>query len=154
MTTTTPESVSGEIAQFLTELYDLEITATADDSIECQQFGVLASYVDSDENIKGQILCDLPLAAMLGAALTHIPMGGVEDAIASGRLPENLSDNLAEVLNIAVNLFPHHESSRLVLKDVVLEGTADQLQSLESTVKLAVAIQRYGQGCMVLTCNE
>ena len=61
---------------------------------------VVATYNDLEGQFRFAISCDLPLANSLGAALTMIPPGGVEDAVAEGQVPANIAENLREVLSI------------------------------------------------------
>ena len=129
-----------EFGQFLTDLYGLQITATEDASLKCEKFGALATYVDGDGNEKGYILCDLQGAAILGAALTQIPMGAVEDSVSAGALTDNLKENVGEVLNIAVNIFP--ATSRLVLKDVSVDPAS--MIGHDEAIGLSLKVQRYG----------
>src|SRR5512142_2616215 len=46
------------------------------------------------------VVCDLPLAASLAAALSVVPVGAVKDAVSAGALEESLRQNLAEVMNV------------------------------------------------------
>jgi hypothetical protein len=150
--TTTNQSVNAEeFGTFLSDLYGLKITAAEEAGLTCDKFGCLATYVDSEGNEKGRILCDLQGAAMLGAALTQVPMGAVEDAVSAGELPDNLSENVREVLNISVNVFPSHENQRLVLKDVSTE--ASELPPVADAVPLKLEIQRYGACKVFIFCD-
>lgn len=142
MTTDTQSVNAGEIAEFLTGLYGLEIKVEAEAGAVCETAGAMASYVDGEGVERGKILCDLPAAAILGAALTQVPMGAVEDAVASGTLPDNLSENVSEVFNIAVNLLPASQSARLVLKEVTTEF--GEVPACDEAVALKVDVQRYG----------
>lgn len=141
-----------EIGTFLTDLYGLDIQASEDAGATCDPFGALATYADAEGKVRAQFLLDLPAAAALGAALTQVPAGAVEDAVKSGSLPDNLLDNLKEVFNIAVNVFPAHATERLVLKDVLTEAPADLGETTwDLNVKLDVG--RYGASyaCIAMT---
>jgi hypothetical protein len=132
-----------EISDFLTNLYGLKVTAEAGTS-KPESVGVSAAYVDSEGAVKGHILCDVAAAAVLGAALTQIPMGAVEDAVSSGTLPDNIRENVSEVLNIAVNLIPGEGDNRLVLTGVEFGTLMDGVDGLSNDSLLAVEIERYG----------
>ncbi|MFK7821649.1 MAG: hypothetical protein AB8G99_23255 [Planctomycetaceae bacterium] len=138
----TATSNCGEISEFLTNLYGLSVTASASAS-KPEGVGVSASYVDSEGTVKGHILCDVAGAAVLGAALTQIPMGAVEDAVSTGSLPENIQENVSEVLNIAVNLVPGQDSNRLVLSGVQFGSLADGVEGLTNDSVLELEVQRY-----------
>ena len=139
---TTATSNCEEISEFLTNLYGLSVTVSAGTGAP-ESVGVSASYVDSEGAVKGHIHCDVAAAAVLGAALTQIPMGAVEDAVSTGVLPDNIRENVSEVLNIAVNLLPEQENNRLVLSGVEFGSLADGVEGLSSVGVLELAIQRY-----------
>lgn len=132
-----------EVSKFLTSIYGLEVNVqtTSDDS---EQFGAVAHYVDGDGSPKGHIYCDLPAAAILGAALTQFPMGVVDDSLSSKTLADNLRENLEEVMNIAVNLFAGKVSGRLVLGSIDVSG--ENKPDLSAGTGLKVSVQRYGDG--------
>ncbi|MEM0926250.1 MAG: hypothetical protein AAGJ83_09470, partial [Planctomycetota bacterium] len=122
MATANPTDIASEAGDFLTSLLGLNVTVA--ESGPPESVGVAVLYVDREDKVRAQILCDVPCAAILGAALTQIPMGTVSDSISSGELSANLQDNAAEVFNIAVNLLPNH-ANRLVLKETIF-GSASQ----------------------------
>ena len=145
----TVQDINGaELGEFLTSLYGLEISVANAADASYADFGALATYVDGEENVAGYILCDLPAAAMLGGALTQIPVGGVEDAIAAKEVPANLAENIHEVLNISVNIFPGSESRRIVLKDFTTDSSTE-VPSTDNAVAFDVDVQRYGK-CKLL----
>ena len=143
-------SMADEAATFFTGLFGLKVTASVDPALELSNVGGLATYVDDAGEIRGRILCDLQGAAILGAALTQIPMGRVDDAVRSGEMPDNLQENLSEVLNIAVNLLPGHISQRLVLRDVNFQPAEADLEAAKASASgLQLDVQRYGE-CKLL----
>jgi len=151
MTTAAPESAAS-ISSFLTDLYGLNVTATKNESLELATIGAVASYADGDGNAQGHIVFDLPAAAILGAALTQIPNGAVEDAVKAGKLPDNLRENVGEVLNIAVNLFVSHSELRLVLNEVLFDADAAAAAvDLPQVSSVDLKVQRYGDGGMFLS---
>jgi hypothetical protein len=83
---------------------------------------VVAEYVDQSGMVQRVLVCDLSFANKIGAALTMIPPALAEDATASGKIPNNIRDNLHEVLNICVNLFSETVHERLVLYSVKLSS--------------------------------
>ena len=140
------------ISSFMTDLYGLEVKASENAELKLSTIGAVATYTDDSDNVHGHIVLDLPAAAILGAALTQIPMGGVEDAISSGKLPDNIRENISEVLNIAVNLFPSHTTLRLVLQGVVFDAEAvEAAKDLPQVLSVDVSVQRYGDGGMFLS---
>lgn len=151
MSTTKPAVNSEEIGKFLSDLFGLSFTAKEDASLTCDTFGALATYVDGEGAAKGRILLDLQGAAILGAALTQVPMGAAEDAVETGTLPDNLRENVEEVLNIAVNVFPAQSTQRLVLKEVTT-NSADK-PDIADAVALTLDVQRYGACKMFVFCD-
>ncbi len=68
----------------------------------------IATYVNEDGSVVGLCRCDLAAAASLGAALSMLPAGRVDDCIRSSSLDEMLYENFWEVCNVvSVFLTPH-----------------------------------------------
>ena len=113
---------------------------------------VVATYNDLEGQFRFAISCDLPLANSLGAALTMIPPGGVEDAVAEGQVPANIAENLREVLSICSAVFAENEHCRIVLDEIKLPGQemeTDYLEKLESSeclLQINYELPRYPQG--------
>ena len=149
---TTKSGVNAEEAgKFFSDLFGLAFTAKEDASLTCDKFGALATYVDGEGAVKGRILLNLQGAAILGAALTQVPMGAAEDAVDAGALPDNLRENVEEVLNIAVNVFPAQSSQRLVLKEVST-SSADK-PDVADAAAISLEVQRYGMCKMFVFCD-
>jgi len=143
-------NLAEEAGTFFTGLFGLKVTATVDDSVVISDVGGVATYTNDTGEVRGRILADLRGAAILGAALTQIPMGRVDDACKTGQLPDNLQENLSEVLNISVNLLPGHFSQRLVLKAVDFQPADDEIEAAKTAaIGLKLDVQRYGQ-CLLL----
>ena len=65
----------------------------------------VAVYV-TDRTATGAVcVCDIALAANLGAALAMIPAGAAKDAATSGLLSANLAENFYEIVNILASVF-------------------------------------------------
>jgi len=144
---------ANEVSDFLTSLYGLKIVAKGASVNSAADVSAFAEYVDDEGTIRGFIGCDLAGSAKLGAALTQIPMGAVEDTLEAGTLPGNLSENLAEVFNIVVNLFPECHIHRLVLGRTVFGEAATAAfaeHSETASVVFELDIQRYGTGVLLL----
>ena len=144
---------AGEISEFLTSLYGLKSAVTESAATAVGGISAFAEYTDAQGTVRGCIACDLSAAARLGAALTHIPMGAVEDTLEAGTLPSNLSENLAEVFNIVVNLFPECHSQRLVLGRTLFGDAAATAFAEHGSAPFSgfeLDIQRYGKGLLLL----
>ncbi|CAI9405641.1 hypothetical protein [Nocardioides sp. T2.26MG-1] len=61
---------------------------------------VVATYIDPAHHLATLAVMDLPLAAYSGAALALIPKGGAEAAVEDQLLPDNLFENVSEILNV------------------------------------------------------
>lgn len=149
---TNTSDLAAEFGEFLTSLYGLDIEVSTSDSGTVESPGAVATYVDEEGAVQAQIICDLSAAVMLGAALSQIPAGGASDCIAAGEMSENISDNLHEVLNIVVNVFASHASSRVVLRDVLTGDEAKQAAVPEDGTLMPISIPRYGDGKMLVAC--
>ncbi len=157
MPATAPIVETEEFGKFLTDLFALKVQST-DAATDTGSIRATTEYVDSEGVLRGLIACDLACAARLGAALTQIPLGAVEDSLDAGALSDNLAENLAEVLNIAVNLFPECHSQRLVATTTT-QGEEASTVFAEKTAGAAVCsfdidIQRYGKGVVTIARLE
>lgn len=59
-----------------------------------------AHFRTDDPVLEVAVICDLPLAASLSAALSVVPVGAVKDCIAAGAVSESLRENFGEVMNV------------------------------------------------------
>lgn len=116
---------------------------------------VVGSYVDDDGALRAVVLCDRVLGTVLGAALALVPMLRVEEALASGRVPEELADNTREVLNVGASMF-NEGAAHLKLQGtwVVPEPVADDvvafLREPCQRTDLRVEVPGYGEGVLAL----
>lgn len=106
---------------------------------------------DSDDLV-GAAIFDIGLSVYASAALSMIPASGVSAVIASGRLPDNIAENLAEVYNIACNLLatPDGDFSRLSTHYITAkEVPADLAQLIKGSkhkVHVGIDVEGYGGG--------
>ena len=150
MSTTTIFQDASAVGEFLTTLFGLKTEAVDSETIPADSVYAIALYADDNGDIKACIACDLDCAAKLGAALTQIAIGAVEDAISAGELPDNLKANLSEIFNILVNLFTNQQTERLVLSSFAFgdEATTHLQKSPRNSSGFDLDIQRYGVGNM------
>jgi hypothetical protein len=99
------------------------------------------------------VACDLPLAAYAGAALGLVPLPMAEEALASGLLPDDLTENFYEVVNIMASVFNENPAApHLKLYKVHAVGEklpTDVASSLGYVVRrldLEVTVHGYGSG--------
>ncbi len=106
---------------------------------------------DSDDLV-GAAIFDMGLSVNASAALSMIPASGVSAVIASGRLPDNIAENLAEVFNIACSLLATEEGdfSRLSTHYISAKDVpADLAKSIKTTkhkVHVGLDVEGYGGG--------
>lgn len=74
---------------------------------------VVATYLTDDDALHGLIICDVPLACHLGAALSLIPAAVANESVKKGRIEDMLLEHLHEVLNVCVPLFVEPEGPRV-----------------------------------------
>lgn len=109
----------------------------------------IAEYVDESGAPVAYLASDLASGCRLGAALTQVPAGRVDEAVNEGAIPDNLAENLYEVFNISVNLVTP-EGTRIVLGRVVhgpaSDGFAELKEKLEaaSRTEYGFDVTRYG----------
>lgn len=107
-----------------------------------------------DDELAGACIFDAPLAVYSSAALSMIPASAVSAAASSGRMEANITENLAEVFNVACQLLqtPDGDFARLDQhfhnpKDV----PADLVKLIKGTkrdknVHVGIEIEGYGKG--------
>ena len=111
---------------------------------------VVATYSDNSGAIKRLLACDLAFANSAGAALSAMPPAAANGATKTGKIADNILENLTEVMNVAVNLFTDSFGARLELVSVkrLNDLSPDTLAALASAqrVKMDVGIPRYELG--------
>ena len=140
-----------QVTSILDGLFECEACARPAESETETTNNVVAIYTRVDNNDKFAITCDLSLANSLGAALTRIPPAAANEAIAEETVPENIGDNLYEVLNICSSILAELEGSRVVLDDMFLPGSLDEnvnkrLDSSDVITEFDYELERYTPG--------
>ena len=113
---------------------------------------VVAVFVTDKLGTGAAVACDLPLAAYAGAALGLVPLPRAQEAIDDGVLPEDLTENFAEFVNVMASVFNGPEAPHLKLYKVHAVGEklpTDVASSLGYVVRrldLQVTVQGYGAG--------
>lgn len=79
----------------------------------------VALFRTDDPVLEVVVVCDVPLAASLAAALSVVPAGVVKDAVAAGRLDDSLRDNFAEVMNVLARFISTGAGRRFALDRVL-----------------------------------
>ncbi len=135
------------VMEFVNGLLGLAVTESKEPPSPANS---VAEYVDANGSLVGYVTVDLAGGCRLGAALTQIPAGRVDEAIGEGIIPDSLSENLDEVFNICVNLIHAADGERMVLGHS-LHG-ADATEAIakvaavddEDKAEYVIDIARYG----------
>ena len=150
---TTTRYATEQLTAFLDGLFGVDsISKPVDPPSPIDSPRVLATYNDMDGGFRFAITCELKLANSLGAALTMIPPGGAEDATAAGEVPDNIGENVYEVLNICSAVFADHEGQRIILDKVILPGqTPDEeivgkIDEASTLLQVEYSLPRYQAG--------
>lgn len=115
----------------------------------------IASYRTGDDKEVYLWVCELSLAASLGAALSMIPSGIAQEHVRKGRLDENLRENLHEVMNVGASMLSGG-GTRVVLHglhlppDPIPAELAPFVARPAARLDLEVAIPGYEPGKMAL----
>jgi hypothetical protein len=121
---------------------------------EAKSTNVVAVYVTDHLAVTAIAVANLECAARIGGALGMIPRGAVDDAIKDRELPDNLSENCYEVLNVLAAVFnlpdaPHvrlyemHGPGAVLPPDVAALGA-----TVGSRMDVALKIAGYGDGLL------
>ncbi|MFT5585408.1 MAG: hypothetical protein ACI9VR_003000 [Cognaticolwellia sp.] len=78
-------------------------------------------YVDDAGELVAAVVCDIALAGAAGTALSMLPAKMAKDCIRTKRLPENVAENLYEVLNVGAGLFNSPRTPHVKLFEVIHE---------------------------------
>ncbi len=106
-----------------------------------------AEFRNRKDEIVAYCLCDLPLAAGLGAALSMVPPGAAEDMVGEGELTEMATANLYEVMNIFSQLYMDDSTAHLKLTTVSAANDADvTLEGETHEITYDLDTGRYGKG--------
>ena len=109
---TTSLTTKDQVVQLLSDLYGLDVSEIEPSTPRIYS---IAEYLNEESKAVGYIACDLETGCRLGAALTQIPAGRVEEAVKDGAMPDSIMENLHEVLNICVNLLTATGGGRVLL---------------------------------------
>lgn len=153
------------IASMLETLFDKTVIVTEIKPRKINASGqhCLGTYTDSLDKslasppITAVALFDFPFACYSAAALSMMPAGGAEDAVRTGDIPESLSDNMHEILNVCVGFFGDGSlGANLRLHEMMLfpptnpTRLKETLQNTAGRKDYHIDIDGYGEGEMTL----
>lgn len=120
-----------------------------------EQF-VVAEYSEPTGELRYLVAIDYALANGLGAALTVIPPAVAKESADKHIIPDNIRENLQEVLNVCTSLFSvgmsgHHIAiSGLYEKDATPDNIKEALKTAEDSESFNLDIPRYQAGTMTV----
>lgn len=130
---------------------DVEVHARTED---LDLPGAVSTFVDAEREVRAMCAADLPFAAFSAAALTVTPPAMAKEAIAAGKLPPRLVEDLREIFNVLSRPFNVPGQPHVVLSEVLFDIVADA--ALEDAPKpverltLDVKVAGYGEGILSL----
>jgi hypothetical protein len=142
-----------EVGTLLADLLDRDVHVAMGSS--ASSWEAIAGFAADDGVIVAACLCDLNLAATLGAALALMPSQAAKAAIEAGGLPEALSGNFREVVNVTAGLLsrvgPHVKLSDVVFApSVPAADLASMVAAPLDHLDLDISVRGYEPGKMAL----
>ena len=138
-----------DIRKTLSMLFDGDLVVSESDSQSDEQF--VAVYVDEEEAPGAVVLCDKSFAVYAGAALSMMHPEVAKEMVVETELPQNILDNLHEIMNICTGLIIGESTPHLRLNSVGLVGDTDAVNRINDTVNRGdyqVEIPTYGAGAL------
>ena len=148
MNNITPDAV----AKHLSSLFGLSVKLTPAKPTDIKEPAIVATISDESGGICCLMHCDLAGAASMGAALSRIPAGVVQDALKKKVLEEGLLENFHEIANIMTVLTTASAGKRTILaavsesKDVKAPQAAKLLRTSKRKHYMRVAVSGYPDG--------
>lgn len=110
-----------------------------------------ADFISPEGETVAAFVCDLPLTAYAGAALTMIPAAGAEDAVKTGDVSKLMLDNTYEVVNIISqflmnNHTPHLKLSKMYSAKEAPDALKEMVGKTAEQISFKVDIPNYGSG--------
>jgi len=151
MSTKFPLPKDDDLKNMLKMLFGDELVV---ESKECDlgDKAMYALYLDDEDAPVCASIFDHNFAAFAGSSLTRIPVGGAEDAAASGDFSEMMLSNVNEVMNICSRALMDNSSPHLRLDKIyaTLDAMPDNARGLIETnagrAGFSVNIPEYGTG--------
>lgn len=142
------------VRTLLEDLVNRQVDLRDSNVLQPRSTHVIAAYVTDRLAATAVVVLDLAAAARLGAALSVLPPGAVDDALAVKELPELMRDSCYEVLNVLASVFnvPHAPHVRLYQMFAPGEQVPGDLAGLAGTlgsrIDVALTVSGYGKGLL------
>ncbi|MCA9058697.1 MAG: hypothetical protein KDA85_09365 [Planctomycetaceae bacterium] len=153
MTATIQMPAQADVVELINDLLGLDTQAKPAQAAEICS---IAEYVDGDGAAVGYMACDLASGCRLGAALTQVPAGRVDEAIKEKAIPDMLAENLGEIFNICVNLVTPEDGTRVVLGRTAHGASSPHYAELKerldaaTKVDIGMEVARYGHCTLII----
>lgn len=149
---------AAEVSKTLVMLFGGNVPATPGKLLDTKPSSgnLIVSYTDDSGKVVAAFVCDVPLAANAGSALSMMPAIAAKEAIKTKKLEQAMLDNLYEVANILSTLLMNDKTPHLrvatLYPDVgkIPPEVRDLLNAARGHADFTVNIPRYGNGCMSL----
>jgi hypothetical protein len=126
--TARPTRLIKELTDTLSQLLDRPVQISAAKSGEPTE--IVVRYVDGTGDLVAAWTVERVLSWSLGAALTMVPRGMVDEAIKKGSADSQIGDNFREVVNVLATA-----AANVVARRAVLESIAEEQPVLMRTAR-------------------
>jgi hypothetical protein len=154
MPTNYPFPKPEQIRQIIMDLLGREVTVVGGDEfvLERETPAVVSDYIADNGSIVAICMTDLRLSNALGAALTMVPPGQVDEIVKRSVVDEQNLENLAEIVNIMARLFNSDDCEHLkwnkahTLPGDLPDETSTLMKAPRARRDYDVTLDEYGSG--------
>ncbi len=147
-----------QISKTLVMLFGGKVPATPGKPVDYKpnSGNILVTYIDDDDKLVAACVCDIPLAANAGCALSMLPANAAKDAIKHKKLEPAMLENLYEVANILSTLIMDDTTPHLRIGELYADlsklppEVQELLRKVQGKAHFTLNIPRYGNGCLSL----
>ena len=121
--------------------------------------GVVAIFVDAEDEVAAVALADVALACHAGAALVMVPQVVAQEAVAAGRVDDEMLDCYREVTNVLTRLLNSPETPHVKLHalkrtgELIPGGVRALLAEPAARKDFLVSVEGYGEGRLALAVS-
>lgn len=143
-----------ELSDFFHNLFFLDVSLKRGGVFKIHDLPgfVVSVYKNKNEAIIGALLMDIPAAACFAGALCDLPQDVIQQIIDNNSFPEDIWEDLQEVLNICSQLFTSYDGDSITLEEVYQHPTTlpkeafDVLADEFNPLLFRVGLEGYGGG--------
>jgi hypothetical protein len=149
---------AADVSKTLVMLFGGNVPATPGKPLDLKPASgnLITSYVDDSGKVVAAFICDIPLAANAGCALSMMPASAAKETIKTRKMEQAMLDNLYEVANILSTLLMNDKTPHLRIATLYPDvgklpaEVREMLNAAKGHVDFTVNIPRYGNGRMSL----